>query len=77
MWVDVSFPAPGQGETSCCVCKGESSDAPNKIVLCDNCGLGEQPDGVFSVNMIVVCTCTEPDGSFLFFFVELLPVYLP
>ena len=34
------FPVPGQGETSCCVCKGETSEAPNRIVLCDNCELG-------------------------------------
>ncbi|XP_070177180.1 polycomb protein Pcl-like [Littorina saxatilis] len=31
---------PGHGESSCCVCKGESSSAPNTIVTCDGCGMG-------------------------------------
>ncbi|XP_014788525.1 metal-response element-binding transcription factor 2 isoform X1 [Octopus bimaculoides] len=29
-----------EGEIMCCSCLGESSDAPDEIVLCDNCGLG-------------------------------------
>lgn len=29
-----------EGEIMCCSCQGESSDVPDEIVLCDNCGLG-------------------------------------
>lgn len=29
-----------EGEIMCCSCQGESSDIPDEIVLCDNCGLG-------------------------------------
>ncbi|XP_060084222.1 metal-response element-binding transcription factor 2-like [Ylistrum balloti] len=29
-----------EGEINCCVCQSDVSDAPNEIVLCDNCGIG-------------------------------------
>ncbi|XP_069121964.1 metal-response element-binding transcription factor 2-like isoform X2 [Argopecten irradians] len=29
-----------EGEINCCVCQSDVSEAPNEIVLCDNCGIG-------------------------------------
>ncbi|ESP03238.1 hypothetical protein LOTGIDRAFT_224538 [Lottia gigantea] len=40
LYKDVQIGAGDKGEIICCICQDESSDKPNEIVLCDNCGLG-------------------------------------
>ena len=44
------FAGAKDGEMICCVCMGDSSEKPNEIVLCDNCGQGQSMKNCNFVN---------------------------
>ena len=41
MYCIIVLPGAKDGEMICCVCMSDSSEKPNEIVLCDNCGQGQ------------------------------------